>query len=120
MEVISGGYNIPSLSAICHEYCNGHKGEHLEILDGEDVHVGLYKKDEESIRVAIWRTMRHLANKLKPITSKMIGVDLGCEIGGSARYAQMLKILDAKALANGGPRMLQLFSKEASTIVLIL
>jgi len=69
---------------------------YAEVWGGEDIHVGLYRSESESIKDASRRTVEHLAERLvsasndhddvKPIGSGSVVLDLGSGYGGAARY----------------------------------
>lgn len=56
------------------------------IWGGEDIHVGLYEFEGESIYKASKRTVSTMAEKLPGITSATRVLDLGAGYGGAARY----------------------------------
>lgn len=59
---------------------------YFNVWGGEDIHVGLYKSDTESIFDASRRTVEKMAERLEgfPAGSKVI--DIGAGYGGSARF----------------------------------
>jgi len=56
------------------------------VWGGEDIHVGLYESDDESIRDASRRTVQRMAEMVGPINADMTVLDLGAGYGGAARY----------------------------------
>ena len=56
------------------------------IWGGEDIHVGLYEFEGESIYKASKRTVSTMAEKLPGITGATRVLDLGAGYGGAARY----------------------------------
>jgi len=56
------------------------------IWGGEDIHVGLYEKDTDSIFDASRRTVEKMASLLVGLDSKRRVLDIGSGYGGSARY----------------------------------
>lgn len=56
------------------------------IWGGEDIHVGLYRDDQEPIGDASRRTVEHLASKLTNIDKDSHVLDIGAGYGGAARY----------------------------------
>ena len=56
------------------------------IWGGEDIHVGLYEKDTDSIFDASRRTVEKMAGMLPDLDSKKRVLDIGSGYGGSARY----------------------------------
>lgn len=59
---------------------------YFHIWGGEDIHIGLYEADDESIAVASRRTVEHLANRLPTLAKNAHILDLGSGYGGAARY----------------------------------
>lgn len=54
---------------------------------GTDIHVGLYETADEPIGAASRRTVKILAERLRPLVPSIArGIDLGAGYGGSARY----------------------------------
>ena len=58
---------------------------YAEVWGGEDIHVGLYDRPDESIRVASRRTVDHLADRVGPVERAATVLDLGSGYGGAAR-----------------------------------
>lgn len=58
---------------------------YFTVWGGEDIHVGLYESDEESIYMASRRTVEQIASHLN-ITKDTRILDLGAGYGGSARF----------------------------------
>jgi sarcosine/dimethylglycine N-methyltransferase len=56
------------------------------IWGGEDIHIGLYQSDEESIIDASHRTVRHMAELLIGVGPETRVLDIGAGYGGAARY----------------------------------
>lgn len=56
------------------------------IWGGEDIHVGLYESDSESIIDASHRTVRHMASLLQNLDASARVLDIGAGYGGAARY----------------------------------
>ncbi|KAA5539072.1 methyltransferase domain-containing protein [Roseiconus nitratireducens] len=56
-----------------------------EVWGGEDIHVGLYRSDDEPIKDASRRTVDHLADQLEGIDSESVVLDIGAGYGGAAR-----------------------------------
>lgn len=59
---------------------------YFHVWGGEDIHVGLYRSDEEPIRDASHRTVERMASKLNGLSKNSKVIDLGAGYGGSARY----------------------------------
>lgn len=55
------------------------------IWGGEDIHVGLYRADDEPIFEASRRTVQHMAERAAPTADSRV-LDIGAGYGGSARY----------------------------------
>jgi sarcosine/dimethylglycine N-methyltransferase len=58
---------------------------YFEIWGGEDIHIGLYKTDDEAIPVASQRTVQTMAARLGVLDKNSRIVDLGAGYGGAAR-----------------------------------
>lgn len=56
------------------------------IWGGEDIHVGLYESDDESIADASHRTVRRLAERLGPLSPDTRVLDIGAGYGGAVRH----------------------------------
>ena len=56
------------------------------VWGGEDIHIGLYRDEEEPIAAASHRTVAAMAERLGKIDSSTRILDLGAGYGGSARY----------------------------------
>jgi len=69
-------------------YYNSHEadGFYQTIWGGQDIHVGIYRDDSESIADASRRTVETLATRLVGIDATSHILDLGSGYGGSARY----------------------------------
>ncbi|MEX2404724.1 MAG: methyltransferase domain-containing protein [Balneolales bacterium] len=60
---------------------------YFNVWGGEDIHIGLYQDDEESIFDASRRTVEHMTSLIpQEITDQTRILDLGAGYGGSARY----------------------------------
>ncbi|MEQ8426333.1 MAG: methyltransferase domain-containing protein [Gammaproteobacteria bacterium] len=71
------------------EYYNSDDADnfYFHIWGGEDIHVGIYKDDKESIGTASERTVATMANNLdSSFTPDSRVVDLGAGYGGAARW----------------------------------
>ena len=70
------------------EYYNSTDADrfYATIWGGEDIHVGLYEKNTDSIFDASRRTVEKMASLLDGLDSKTRVLDIGSGYGGSARY----------------------------------
>ncbi len=59
---------------------------YFRIWGGEDIHIGLYEHEDESIFDASRRTVAHMADTLGELAPRQRIIDLGAGYGGSARY----------------------------------
>lgn len=70
------------------EYYNSSDADrfYATIWGGEDIHIGLYESDTDSIVDASRRTVEKIAASVKNLDSKTRVLDIGSGYGGSARY----------------------------------
>lgn len=70
------------------EYYNSEDADNFyyNVWGGEDIHVGLYKSDDEPIRDASRRTVEHMVDKLNNLSKDSRVLDVGAGYGGSMRY----------------------------------
>lgn len=70
------------------EYYNSGDADnfYFNIWGGEDVHVGIYAKSDETIKEASNRSVKFLADKLENLTPDSRILDMGSGYGGGARY----------------------------------
>ncbi|HKJ77410.1 MAG TPA: methyltransferase domain-containing protein [Gammaproteobacteria bacterium] len=70
------------------EYYNSEDADnfYFTIWGGEDLHIGLYESEDESIRDASVRTVARMASKPTNLNQDAYVLDLGAGYGGSARY----------------------------------
>ena len=59
---------------------------YLNVWGGEDIHIGLYEKPDESIARASRRTVETMAEQLTTLIADSRVIDLGSGYGGAARY----------------------------------
>jgi sarcosine/dimethylglycine N-methyltransferase len=80
--------NYSEAVSIAREYYNSDDADqfYATIWGGEDIHIGLYKNNDESIIAASHRTVRHMAGLLKNLSPKSNILDIGSGYGGAARY----------------------------------
>jgi len=73
---------------VARDYYNSDDADNFycEIWGGEDIHIGLYRSEDESIAVASMRTVATMAHELGPITKATRIADFGAGYGGSARW----------------------------------
>lgn len=74
-------------TTITRDYYNSSDADEFyhEIWGGEDIHIGLYKSDEEPIETASRRSVATMAERAN-IAPEMHVLDLGSGYGGAARY----------------------------------
>ena len=56
------------------------------VWGGEDIHIGIYRTNDEDIGEASQRTIVHMAQRLSPLETDMKVIDLGSGFGGTARF----------------------------------
>lgn len=56
------------------------------VWGGQDIHIGIYRGDDEPIAAASRRTVETMANRLDHVDETTRVLDLGAGYGGSARY----------------------------------
>lgn len=73
---------------IARDYYNSHDADNFYAIvwGGEDIHIGLYETDNESIVDASHRTVRHMAELLGDLEPDTRVLDIGSGYGGAARY----------------------------------
>ncbi len=59
---------------------------YFHIWGGEDIHIGLYEREDESIAAASQRTVVRLADALGALPATTQVIDLGAGYGGAGRY----------------------------------
>ena len=59
---------------------------YARVWGGEDIHVGIYRSDDEPIAEASNRTVVEMASRLSGLGSETAVVDIGAGYGGAARY----------------------------------
>ncbi len=59
---------------------------YFNIWGGEDIHIGLYENEDESIFECSRKTVGEMASMLKTLNSDSRVLDIGSGFGGSARY----------------------------------
>lgn len=70
------------------EYYNSEDADnfYFSVWGGEDIHIGLYKNDEEPIMDASRRTVAEMAKRIESLPEGARILDIGAGYGGSARY----------------------------------
>ena len=70
------------------EYYNGRDADtfYSEVWGGEDIHVGLYRSQDESIFEASARTKQTMASFLDGLGRESRVLDIGSGFGGAARF----------------------------------
>ena len=73
---------------VARDYYNSDDADNFyyEIWGGEDIHIGLYEGESESIAVASERTVATMAGRLAPLSPASRVADFGAGYGGSARW----------------------------------
>ena len=56
------------------------------VWGGEDIHIGLYRTNDEDIGEASQRTVVNMAQRLSPMETDTKVIDLGSGFGGTARF----------------------------------
>ncbi|AWL12547.1 Glycine/sarcosine N-methyltransferase [Saliniradius amylolyticus] len=85
-DSIAGSYQAALKKA--RDYYNSEDADNFyaNIWGGEDIHVGIYRRADESIREASARTVKYMLNKLNTLNKDSVVLDIGSGYGGSARY----------------------------------
>ena len=80
--------NYSGTVAKAQSYYNSHDADqfYATIWGGEDIHIGLYEGETDSISDASRRTVEHMATRLKNLHNRACILDLGAGYGGTARY----------------------------------
>ena len=81
-------FNYSGTVRTAQEYYNSHDADqfYATIWGGEDIHIGLYEKEKDSIFDASRRTVERMASQVKEFDSSTRVLDIGAGYGGSARY----------------------------------
>ncbi len=81
-------FNYSGTVRTAQDYYNSHDADqfYATIWGGEDIHIGLYLKDSDSIFDASRRTVQHMASQVREFDAKTRVLDIGAGYGGSARY----------------------------------
>ncbi len=80
--------NYSTTVATARDYYNSSDADrfYATIWGGEDIHIGLYQQESDSIVAASRRTVEKMASLLTGIDAKTRVLDIGSGYGGSARY----------------------------------
>ena len=83
-----GNLNYSTTVDTARDYYNSSDADrfYATIWGGEDIHIGLYTSDKDSIFDASRRTVEKMAASVKNLDSKTRVLDIGSGYGGSARY----------------------------------
>ncbi|MDH5427340.1 MAG: methyltransferase domain-containing protein, partial [Nitrospirota bacterium] len=83
-----GGQTYSPTVDVAREYYNSSDADrfYATIWGGEDIHIGLYHSESDSIFEASRRTVEKMASSVKNLDSKTRVLDIGSGYGGSARY----------------------------------
>ena len=83
-----GGQTYSPTVDVAREYYNSSDADrfYATIWGGEDIHIGLYHSDSDSIFEASRRTVEKMASSVKNLDAKTRVLDIGSGYGGSARY----------------------------------
>ena len=79
--------NYSESVSIAQQYYNSSDADnfYFSIWGGEDIHIGIYDSQEDSIFIASRRTVERIASKLN-INARTRVIDLGSGFGGAARF----------------------------------
>lgn len=82
-----GRFNYSSSVSTARDYYNSNDADnfYFSIWGGEDIHIGLYDNDDESIFIASRRTVEQIGLNLD-ITPQSRIIDIGAGYGGAARF----------------------------------
>jgi len=82
------GHSDSDAVQIARDYYNSTDGDlfYREVWGGEDIHVGLYDSENESIAAASRRTVQRMVELAGVLTPSSRVIDLGAGYGGSMRY----------------------------------
>ncbi len=80
-------FNYSDTVNVARSYYNSNDADnfYFTIWGGEDIHIGMYDNDEESIFIASRRTVERMASRLDIGTQTRV-IDLGAGYGGAARF----------------------------------
>lgn len=72
---------------VARDYYNSDDADrfYAEVWGGEDIHIGMYRTADESIKEASRRTVDHMADRLNGIGESSVVMDIGSGYGGAAR-----------------------------------
>jgi sarcosine/dimethylglycine N-methyltransferase len=85
---MSTGGKSSEIVNVARDYYNSDDADnfYFEVWGGEDIHIGLYQKTDESIAVASERTVATMAEQLGDVGKSTRIADFGAGYGGSARW----------------------------------
>lgn len=86
IELAGPHYSSPVQTA--RDYYDSQEVDHFyaTVWGGEDIHIGVYQHETESIFEASRRTIEQIAKQIPQLDAKTRVLDLGSGYGGSARY----------------------------------
>ncbi|MEO1616007.1 MAG: methyltransferase domain-containing protein [Planctomycetota bacterium] len=78
---------LDAATQVARDYYNSDDADqfYAQVWGGEDIHIGMYRSADESIKTASRRTVDHLADRLECIDDSSIVMDIGSGYGGAAR-----------------------------------
>lgn len=80
--------NYSEVVETARQYYNSEDADNFyyHVWGGEDIHIGLYESERDSIAEASRRTVQRMAEELAGLDSNSRVIDVGSGYGGSARY----------------------------------
>jgi len=78
---------LDDVTRVARDYYNSSDADrfYAEVWGGEDIHIGMYRSQDDDIKDASRRTVDHLADRLEGITETSTVLDIGSGYGGAAR-----------------------------------
>ena len=78
----------PDVVQTARDYYNSEDADnfYFHVWGGEDIHIGLYEHEQESIAAASRRTVERMASRVPGLGGDSRVLDLGAGYGGAARY----------------------------------
>lgn len=80
--------NYSEVVETARQYYNSEDADNFyyHVWGGEDIHIGLYETEQDSIAEASRRTVELMADLARNLNQNAMAIDLGSGYGGSARY----------------------------------